>query len=280
MSTSTRPAIHHLGHGPRQRGTRFDLGRALLACGLLYAVLYPVANDAIAATAYEGYDRMSQAVSELSATGAPTRTFLMVLAPVFVLLQVGFGVGIWRAADGRRSVRIAGALMVAHGVTSLLWIVAPMSRREVIAAGGSTSADTMHLVLAAATGLFVAAYVAVLAFGFGWRFRVYSALTLATALVFGSLSAQVERIEAGDPTPWMGLLERVGMGAWLLWMVVVAVVLLRRDRARDEVAAAEVSARSHSARPRPSGPRLTGRRAARSRAARRVSVSRTRVPSR
>ena len=77
----------------------------------------------------------------------------------------------------------------------------PMSQREVLAAGGATSADTMHLVLSAATGLFVAAYVATTAFAFGWVFRLYSVVTIATALVFGLLSAQVDKIEAGDPRP-------------------------------------------------------------------------------
>jgi hypothetical protein len=207
--------------------------QALLACGIFYAVLYPVVNDAIAATLYDGYSRMSQAVSELSAAGAPTRPFLMAVSPIFVLLQIGFGVGMWQSAYGKRPVRVAGALMVGHGAMSLLWVFAPMSQREVIAAGGATSADTMHLILAAGTGLFVAAYVAIFAIGFGWIFRAYSALTLVTALVFGRLSAQVGHIEAGDPTPYMGLLERIGMGAWLLWMAVVSVVLLRRNRAHN-----------------------------------------------
>jgi hypothetical protein len=102
----------------------------------------------------------------------------------------------------------------------------------VIAAGGATSADTLHLILAAGTGLFVAASVAVFAMARGWYFRGYSALTLAVALVVGRLSAQVDRIEAGDPTPYMGLLERIGIGAWLLWLAVASVVLLRRNRAR------------------------------------------------
>jgi hypothetical protein len=97
----------------------------------------------------------------------------------------------------------------------------PMSHREVIAAGGATSADTLHLVLSAATGLFVAAYVATTPVGFGWVFRLYSVATIATAFVFGLLSAQVDKLEAGAPTPYMGLLERIGIGAWLLWMAVV-----------------------------------------------------------
>jgi hypothetical protein len=234
MSASIRSASHAaVGRGLRQPAASLKAREALLVCGILYAVLYPVVNDAIAATLYDGYSRITQAVSELSATGAPPRTFLMAVSPVFSLLQIGFGVGMVVSARGKRPVRIAGALVVGHGAMSFLWIFAPMSQREAIAAGGATSADTMHLILAAGTGLFVAAYVAIFAVAFGWLFRAYSALTLAAALVFGRLSAQVEHIEAGDPTPYMGMLERTGIGAWLLWMVVASVVLLRRNRAHD-----------------------------------------------
>jgi hypothetical protein len=70
---------------------------------------------------------MSQAVSELSAVGAPTRPFLMAMGPLFTLLQIGFGVGMWQSADGRRAIRISGALVVGHGAMSILWIFAPMS---------------------------------------------------------------------------------------------------------------------------------------------------------
>jgi hypothetical protein len=217
----------------RDQTASVKVHEALLACGILYALLHPIVNDVIAAAMYEGYSRTSQAVSELSAVGAPPRGFLAALSPLFVLLLIAFGVGIWRSALGKRPIRIAGALVVAHGVMSLSWLLAPMSDRDVIAAGGATSADTMHLVLAAGTGLFVAAYVATFAIGSGWTIRLYSVLTLATALVLGRLSAQVGQVEAGDPTPYMGLLERIGIGAWLLWLAVVGVVLLRRIGERD-----------------------------------------------
>jgi hypothetical protein len=202
--------------------------QALLACGLLYAVLYPIVNDVIAATLYEGYSRIDQAVSELSATGAPPHAFLTAAGPIFSLLFMGFGLGVWQSAHGKRALRLGGLLMIAHGVMSFLWMFGPMSRREVIAAGGATSADTLHLVLSAATGLFVASYVATTALAFGWMFRLYSTMTIATALLFGLLSAQVDKIEAGEPTPYMGLLERIGIGAWLLWVAVVALILIPR----------------------------------------------------
>lgn len=208
--------------------TGVTLRRVLLACGFLYAVLYPIVNDVIAAAFYDGYSRVDQAVSELSAKGAPTHALLTALGPVFSLLFVGFGIGVLQSAYGKRPLRLAGALIIAHGVMSLLWMFGPMSRREVIAAGGATSADTLHLVLSAATGLFVTAYVATTAFAFGWIFRLYSILTIATALLFGLLSTQVDKIQAGEPTPYMGLLERIGIGAWLLWVAVVAIGLIRR----------------------------------------------------
>ena len=214
-------------HKPQVETTGVTLRRALLACGVLYAVLYPIVNDMIAATLYDGYSRLDQAVSELSAIGAPTHALLTAFGPVFSLLFVGFGIGVLRSAYGKLSLRLAGVLMIAHGVMSLLWMFGPMSQREVIAAGGATSADTLHLALSGATGLFVTAYVATTAFAFGWIFRLYSVVTIATALLFGILSAQVDKIQAGEPTPYMGLLERIGIGAWLLWIAVVAILLIR-----------------------------------------------------
>ncbi|HWD43848.1 MAG TPA: DUF998 domain-containing protein [Actinomycetota bacterium] len=230
MSTSIERAPLDMRRDAAARTRRISGRQALLGCGIVYALVYPIVNDVIAAALYDGYSRMSQAVSELSATGASTHALLTAVGPVFSLLLMGFGLGIWRSGHGKWSLRIAGALVVAHGAMSYLWLLGPMSQREVIAAGGATSADTLHLVLSAATGLFVAAYVATAAVGFGWVFRLYSVVTIAAALVFGLLSAQVDKLEAGAPTPYMGLLERIGIGAWLLWMAVVAMVLWRTNR--------------------------------------------------
>jgi hypothetical protein len=145
------------------------------------------------------------------------------------------------ASDGLLSQEQATAILAAEQArvrrqatparpVSVVVELGPMSQREVIAAGGATSADDLHLVLSAATGLFVAAYVATTAVGLGWVFRLYSVATIATALVFGLLSGQVDKLEAGAPTPYMGLLERIGIGGWLVWMAVVAMVLWRTNR--------------------------------------------------
>jgi hypothetical protein len=65
----------------------------------------------------------------------------------------------------------------------------------------------------------------------GRRFRVYTLATLATFVVFGVLtSLQAADLAAGLPTPYLGLWERINMGAGMLWIAVLASALLLRTR--------------------------------------------------
>jgi hypothetical protein len=52
-------------------------------------------------------------------------------------------------------------------------------------------------------------------------------------LTFGYLTAlDVPRIEAGLPTPWLGVNERIMMSSWLLWMAALSAKLLFDPRKR------------------------------------------------
>ena len=47
-------------------------------------------------------------------------------------------------------------------------------------------------------------------------------------LVFGAWTGIASPgVGTGEPTPWIGALERVNIGAYLLWVAVLAVSLLR-----------------------------------------------------
>jgi len=71
------------------------------------------------------------------------------------------------------------------------------------------------------------------AFALGRRFRVYSFGTLLTLVVFGALTARyAARLAAGQPTPGLGILERINIYASLLWVAVLATALLRRPSFR------------------------------------------------
>ncbi len=212
-----------------RRPSLVTLTNLLLACGVLYALSYVVANDVIAATRYGGYDRTSQAVSELSATGAPTRTFLMVMLPIWTALMIAFGIGVRRSADGKRSLRITGGLLVAFGITGVLWLPFPMTSRDEMVRGATAANDVGHIVLTAVTVLLILSQLAFGAAAFGRWFRIYSAVTAVVVLVFGGLTGpQAAKVSEGLPTPWLGTFERINIGAWLLWIAVLAIVLIRR----------------------------------------------------
>ena len=67
----------------------------------------------------------------------------------------------------------------------------------------------------------------------GKRFRYYSYGTIATLIVFGVLaSLQAGRMAANQPTPWMGIEERINIYATMLWVAVLAIGLLRAQKAR------------------------------------------------
>ncbi len=206
-----------VGHG--------RLRKALLSCGILAAVLY-VGMLIFVPLGWPGYSSTSQAVSELSAIGAPTAALWVTLGRVYTVLLAAFGAGIWMSADRGRALRVAGALLVVAAAISLFWPPMHLRGTEV------TLTDTLHIVFTAATAMVTMVAMACAAAAFGTRFRLYTTATivvmLATGFVTGTYAA---RIQADLPTPWVGVWERVLIGAFLLWFVVLAVALWRRSPA-------------------------------------------------
>jgi hypothetical protein len=212
------------------------LRKTLLLCGIFSSMLY-VAMTVVTAMQWEGYSSTSQTISELSAVGAPTRPLWVWLGAVYTVLVTAFGWGVWRSAGPNRTLRIVGSLILTYGLLAVLWPFAPMHLREVLAAGGGTWTDTLHLVLASVTVLVMLLAIGCAAATFGKPFRWYSILTVAILVAFGALTfVDAPGLAADLPTPWIGVWERINVGAFLLWVVVLAVALLRAgDTASDAV---------------------------------------------
>jgi hypothetical protein len=93
---------------------------------------------------------------------------------------------------------------------------------------GVTLTDTMHKILTMVTVLLMLTAIGFGAAAFRKWFRFYSIATIVILLVFGALTGlDAPRIEANLPTPWVGVTERINIGVFLLWVVVLAVALLR-----------------------------------------------------
>ncbi len=229
--------------GIKRRSTVSSAGRevneawrkALLVCGILSSLLY---GAMIWALGSDGYSRISQTPSELSAIGAPTRSLWMQLGALYTMLVTAFGWGVWKSAGRDRSLRIVGGLLVAYGSLGLLWPLAPMHQREVLAAGGGTLSDTMHIVLASTTVLLMFVAMGFAARAFGRRFRLYSIASIVVLVAFGALTfGDAPRVGANLPTPWIGLWERINISVFLLWVVVLAIGMIERKRTMYQASA-------------------------------------------
>jgi hypothetical protein len=204
--------------------------KALLLCGILSSLLY-IAINIVVPTQYPGYSIASQAPSELSAIGAPTRILWTVLAAPYTLLMIAFAWGIYRSNPKNRPLRIAGGLMLAYGALGFLWPFAPMHQREVLAAGGATFSDTMHLVLGAVTEIIYLLALGFAASALGRKFRLFSIVTLVIVLIFGVLTfMEAPGIAANEPTPLIGVWERINIGVFLIWVAVLATILLNAGK--------------------------------------------------
>jgi len=213
--------------------------KLLLVCGISSSLLY-VAMNIIGAMQFEGYSSISQTISELSAIGAPSRPLWLALGPAYEVLVLAFGLGVWASAGGKRVLRVVGGLLVAFGVIGFAWPFASMHQREVLAAGGGTLADTLHIILGMVQVLNMLVAIGFGATAFGKRFRIYSIGTIVLLLVFGALTGlDGPRIQANLPTPLVGIWERISIAGFLLWVAVLAIGLLPAEKRQGSVDGSE-----------------------------------------
>jgi hypothetical protein len=212
--------------------TRFSqkklIKNILLFCGILSSLLY-VAMTIFVPLQWPGYNSASQVISELSAIDAPTRQLWVPLGIIYTLLTASFGCGVWYIAGGNRLLGVTGALIFINGVLGLFW--PPMHQREVLAAGGGTMTDTMHIVFSFVTVLLFMLSIGFGAAALGKRFRIYSLITMTILIVFGILTGMdAPEMEANLPTPLIGVWERINIGVYMLWIIVLSVILIGKQK--------------------------------------------------
>jgi hypothetical membrane protein len=200
--------------------------KALLAAGIAGAGVY-VVGDLLSGLLYKGYSFKGQAISELSAYGSPVRPLMVTFFTVHGLLLAAFSVGLWRAGDRNRALRgTASFLFLAVMLGLVLHPFFPMSSR-----GMKTGFnDTMHgdLTVVWVLLVLVAVICAVTAYRGGFRYSSIGSLVVMA--VFGWLAGTyMQDIANNQPTPWLGAFERINAYAYLAWLVVLAVTVMRRS---------------------------------------------------
>lgn len=215
--------------GDAAESRRVAAPTALLLMAAFVAVgLYGI-GDLVSGLLYDGYSYRDQAISELTAFGSPVRPLMVAVILVHGLLVLAFGVGVYRAAD-QRSLRWIGLLLITAGLIGFpTHTVFAMSSRWM--EGGFN--DTMHIILSGVFSLLVFAAMILAAIAHSGWFRIYSIATLVVVVSFGGASAFAMRGIAINVTPWAGGFERINAYAYFAWLVVLALTVIDRDRARQ-----------------------------------------------
>lgn len=196
--------------------------RVLLWSGVAAPLVYVIAV-AWGGASTPLYDHLRQAISELTATGTSGTAGVVALLGVYNLLLGAFALGLWL------QMRQAGIAFwfVAAGVADialfgLLLLVFPMDQ-----VGTPMSlTGILHIVFAGLTSIWTMLTMGAMAWGWrslgrGDNARVDTALLVAVA-ASGLLAA------TGTALSWpiAGLLERVTIGVFLLWVALTAGRLL------------------------------------------------------
>jgi hypothetical protein len=211
------------------------LRKVLLCCGIASSVLY-IAIDILGSRRYQGYSYADQTYSELLAAGSPVRSLMIALSAIpYTVLVAAFGAGVWFAAGRRRAARITGALLIGYAAVGVVTgVFFRMNTREVLAAGGGDARNAIHPIGTIVQSVILLTAMGVGATLFGRRFRTYTYGTILTLVVFGVVTGvQAGRLVVNEPTPWMGIEERINIYGTMLWIAVLAGALLR---ARDAAA--------------------------------------------
>lgn len=219
--------------GPAETRT-LTVIKVLLVCGILSSLLYVAIIFIIGPLRWAGYSVRSYSVSELFAYGAPSRSLLVPLGIAYQVLITAFALGVLLSAGRNRALRVAGGLLVAYGVVGLTGPFFAMHTRVYLQNSGPALTDNMHKIVTGITVLLMVLAVGFAAAALGKRFRIYSIATILALLVFGGLAIPAaSRIEKGLPTPWVGVMERISICVFLIWVVVLAVILLRSEKGQD-----------------------------------------------
>lgn len=200
------------------------LRRIMLLCGILSPLLYAIA-DALAGLQWESYSFLDQTISELGAIGAPSRQlFSLLLIPTYLLFLV-FGVGVWQSAEGRPKLKIAAGLLIAFGTIAIT--IGPFVSMQ-LRGTEQGLAGALHLIEGGVEMLILLTAMGFASGAIDRKFRLYTIFTIVLMLIFGAWSGMDSPlVEAGLPTPWLGVKERIMWYSYQLWFIVLSLRLLR-----------------------------------------------------
>jgi hypothetical protein len=202
----------------------------LLMCGVISSIIYLTA-DIVSSFLWNGYSMRDQTVSELFAIDAPPRIIVILSFNLYAFFIYAFGIGLWKSSGTNRSIKIAGVFLIVKEIFGIAgtWFF-PIHLRGIV---GNYS-DTMHGIITTVGVLCIALSMGFSSYALGKYFRIYSILTIIIFIICGILTGTyADELGQNLPTPGMGILERVNIYLFLLWVIVLSVIHIRKEKRLD-----------------------------------------------
>jgi Protein of unknown function (DUF998) len=209
------------------------VNRVLLLCGILSSVAYAI-GDVGGGLQWPGYSFADYSISELAAIGAPSRPFVAGVFAIHGVLLMAFAAGVM-AGRYDRSARNAAAFLGAVAIVGTVSSYFPIQQRGV----AFSRNEILHLTLVALSVLCIVAAMITGGRAGSRGFRSMSITAAVVMVTFGALGGRfASRIAAGDPTPWLGVIERISVYCYILWVAAFANLLLQQRESGTRNAAA------------------------------------------
>jgi hypothetical membrane protein len=199
--------------------------------GLLAPLIYAMAVI-IGGFMLPGYSHIYNTISELTASDAPKIPFIQILFTLYNLSLMLFGLGMYRYLEtpNRNRTRLAAFLLVCIGILGLGMYFYPQDPRNI----AMTLNGKAHIILAGIASLLT--MIAIIQAGMGFknssrlgRLRLYSYITFGLVFITGGLAGA----GVANNSPLGGLFERLTIGAFMQWVVVISVSILKMKQKQE-----------------------------------------------
>jgi hypothetical protein len=199
--------------------------KLLLSCGILASLLY-LGTDLWAGKLLKDYSFSAQSMSELGATGSPTRQLVVVLTMAASAIMIVFGVGVWQTSATTTILpRIVAGLIIGNAVAGLIATLFFPNRFGVRPEFGTPGVLLMFLSVLC----FVLAMVFGAAAFHSWM-RVLSIAIPVAYILLAILRFAIAASSTLDAAVLVGAQERTMAYSFLVWVTALAIYLLMANR--------------------------------------------------
>ena len=172
-----------------------------------------------------GYSHLSQSVSELVMSGAPNKLYLDIPFSINYVFSCIFGFGIFiifksKASPLNSLTGLIGFIII--GILGILSLASSVFFTMDLPDAPATTSGIIHLILVGLESL--GSMVAILLVGLWFRkiglrgYSIYSIITLIIVFITGIIAV----VGTTQDSSYIGLLERLTIGAYIQWSFVIA----------------------------------------------------------